>query len=234
MVSYYCEAEHTDAGAMDAGGNVMEVGKKCVNDVFLVGRRTSDFSYSRRVQGIDYYVAEFASERLSGAIDRIPVRVSEGQRALLSQNSDGYVRIRGHFQSFNRNEQGRRRLLLSVLAKTVDFPEGAGAAAGNLIYLEGYVCRETVYRNTWNGMRITDILLAVNRPYKGADYLPCISWGRYARMAAGFHVGERIWLRGRIQSRDYCKDTDGVAKAHRAYEVSASEVGSMARPAAGK
>lgn len=211
----------------------MENEKKCVNDVCLVGRRTSDFSYSHSFQGIDYYMAEFVSERLSGAMDRIPVRVTERQRALLSQNPDGYVRIKGHFQSFNRNEQGRNRLLLSVLAQRLDFPEGAGAAAENLIYLEGYVCRETVYRNTLGGMRITDILLAVNRPYKGTDYLPCISWGRYARMAAGFHVGERIWLRGRIQSRDYCKDMDGVAKAHRAYEVSANEVGSMARPAAG-
>lgn len=197
------------------------------NEVCLIGRRTSEFSFSHRAQGTDYYMAEFASERLSGAMDWIPVRVSEEQREILSQNPDGYVRIEGHFQSFNRSEQGRRRLLLSVFAQTMDFPDGADAAAGNSIYLEGYVCRETVYRNTLAGMRVTDILMAVNRPYRGTDYLPCISWGKYARLAAGFHVGERIWLRGRIQSRDYCKDIGGVVQTRRAYEVSASEVGLM-------
>lgn len=213
-----------DVSTMAARGNEMLDKNVCANDVCLIGRRTSDFSFSHRSRGTDYYVAEFASERLSGTMDWIPVRLSEEQREMLSKNPDGDVCIRGYFQSYNRYEQGRRRLLLSVFAREVDFLDGQEAAA-NSIYLEGYVCRETVYRSTWGGMRITDILLAVNRPYKGTDYLPCISWGKYARMAAGFPVGERIWLRGRIQSRDYNKETGGVAEARRAYEVSASEVG---------
>lgn len=197
-----------------------------VNDVCLVGKRASGFRFSHRARGTDYYVADFAAERLSGTWDWIPVRVSEKQCETLSQNPDEYVRIRGYFQSFNCSEQGRRRLLLSVFAKTLEFPGEAGASE-NSIYLEGYVCRETVFRHTWAGMRVTDILLAVNRPYRGTDYLPCISWGKYALLAAGFPVGERIWLRGRIQSRDYVKDVGGVAEARRAYEVSACEVGPM-------
>lgn len=224
MVSYCCEATITYIGIMVARGNEMLDKNACVNDVRLIGRRSSDFSFSHRSRGTAYYVAEFASERLSGAMDWIPVRVSEEQREMLSMNPDGDVCIKGYFQSFNRNEQGRRRLLLSVFARTVDFLEEPEAAV-NSIYLEGYVCRETIYRSTWGGMRVTDFLLAVNRPYKGTDYLPCISWGKYARMAAGFPVGGRIWLKGRIQSRDYCKDTGGAVEARRAYEVSASEVG---------
>ena len=114
--------------------------------------------------------------------------------------------------------------MLSIFAKMLDFPDGPETAE-NSIYLEGYVCRETISRHTWTGIRITDILLAVNRPYKGTDYLPCISWGKYAQLAASFSVGAHIWIRGRIQSRDYEKDIGGVMEKRRAYEVSASEVG---------
>lgn len=201
--------------------------RTCVNDVCLIGKRASDFSFSHRARGMEYYMTEFASERLSGTMDWIPVRVSKKQREMLSQNPDGYVCIKGHFQSFNNSEQGRRRLLLSVFARTMDFSDGTDTVAVNNIYLEGYVCRKTVYRKTIGGIQIADILLAVNRPYKGSDYLPCISWGKYARLAAGFPVGKRIWLKGRLQSRDYAKDVGGVREVRRAYEVSASKVGPM-------
>ena len=195
-----------------------------VNDVRLVGKRASGFRFSHRAWGTDYYMTDFAAERLSGMRDWILVRVSEKQCETLSQNLDEYVRIRGYFQSFNCSEQGRRRLLWSVFAKMLDIPSEAGASE-NSIYLEGYVCWETVFRYTWAGMQATDILLAVNRPYRGTDYLPCISWGKYALLAAGFPVGKRIWLRGCTQSRDYVKDIGGATVVRRAYKVSACEVG---------
>ena len=84
-----------------------------VNDVRLVGKRASGFRFSHRAWGTDYYMTDFAAERLSGMRDWILVRVSEKQCETLSQNLDEYVRIRGYFQSFNCSEQGRRRLLLS-------------------------------------------------------------------------------------------------------------------------
>lgn len=202
--------------------------RKDVNEVCLVGRRVTDFLFSHSSWRTDYYVADFVSERLSGIQDRIPVTVSERQRETLSRDRDGYVRIEGYFQSYNRIEQGRRRLVLSVFARTVDVAGRDKTAEENRIYLVGYVCKKTVYRITPAGMRITDILMAVNRPRRGTDYLPCISWGKYARIAAGFPVGERIWLSGRIQSRDYSKETKaGIPEVRTAYEVSAYEVDSM-------
>lgn len=198
---------------------------KGVNEVCLVGRRETDFRFSHRSRGTDYYVADFVTERDSGSLDRIPVTLSEWQREMLAGNRDRYLHIEGYFQSFNRWEQGRRRLILSVFANAVNFSDRETEAAENRIYLEGYVCKETVYRTTPAGMRVTDIMMAVNRPYKGTDYLPCISWGKFARRAAGFPVGEHIWLSGRIQSREYLKDIgDGTMEKRTAYEVSAYEV----------
>lgn len=203
--------------------------KKDVNEVCLIGKRTMDFRFSHRHGGERFYITEFVSDRNSGTLDRIPVMVSARQCDVLFKCKDDYVRIIGQFRSFNRNEQGRRRLILSVFAETLDVPvEGQDFSGKNEIYLEGYVCKETVYRTTPAGLKITDILLAVNRPSRETDYLPCISWGRYAKRAAEFSVGERIWLNGRIQSRDYFKRIDGGRTERRtAYEVSAYGVGYM-------
>ena len=114
--------------------------RKDVNEVCLVGRRVTDFLFSHSSWETDYYVADFVSERLSGIQDRIPVTVSERQREMLSRDRDGYVRIEGYFQSYNRIEQGRRRLVLSVFARTVDIAGRDKPAEENRIYLVGYVC----------------------------------------------------------------------------------------------
>jgi single-stranded DNA-binding protein len=63
-------------------------------------------------------------------------------------------------------------------------------------------------------------MLAVNRPYHRADYIPCIFWGRTAMLAGECCVGDEIALRGRFQSRNYLKVLDQHSEKRTAYEVS--------------
>lgn len=82
-----------------------------------------------------------------------------------------------------------------------------------------------VYRKTPLGREIADVLLAVNRPYGKSDYIPCICWGRNARFADGFQVGDHIQLWGRIQSREYQKRIgDEEFETRIAYEISVSKL----------
>lgn len=63
------------------------------------------------------------------------------------------------------------------------------------------------------------------RPYGKSDYIPCICWGRNARYASGFEVGEHVQLLGRIQSREYVKRiSDTETEKRVAYEVSVSKL----------
>lgn len=71
-------------------------------------------------------------------------------------------------------------------------------------------------------------LLAVNRPYGKSDYIPCICWGRNARFASAFEVGEHVQVMGRIQSREYMKKiTETESQKRVAYEVSVSKLECM-------
>ena len=89
------------------------------------------------------------------------------------------------------------------------------------MFLDGYVCKEPIYRKTPLGREITDLLVAINRPYNKSDYIPSIVWGRNAKFAKSLKVGDRIQMWGRVQSREYeKKHEDGTVENRVAYEVS--------------
>lgn len=95
----------------------------------------------------------------------------------------------------------------------------------NEIYLDGFICKQPIFRITPLKREIADILLAVNRPYNKSDYIPCICWGRNARFCGKRNVGERVRIKGRIQSREYVKRfPDGTEENRVAYEVSISGI----------
>jgi hypothetical protein len=137
-----------------------------------------------------------------------------------------YVYIGGQFRSFNRHEEKKNRLVLSVFARELEvLPDAGEENASNEIFLDGYICKESVYRKTPLGREIADLLVAVNRSYGKSDYIPCICWGRNARFAAGFEVGTHVQIWGRIQSRDYVKKINETEVEQRtAYEVSVSKI----------
>ena len=121
------------------------------------------------------------------------------------------------------------RSILSVFVREITFvEEELDGAKTNQIFLDGYICKQPVYRKTPLGREIADLLLAVNRPYGKSDYIPCICWGRNARFASAFEVGEHVQVMGRIQSREYMKKiTETESQKRVAYEVSVSKLECM-------
>ena len=137
--------------------------------------------------------------------------------------------VNGQFSSYNRHEEMKNRLILSVFVSEITFvEEELDGAKTNQIFLDGYICKQPVYRKTPLGREIADLLLAVNRPYGKSDYIPCICWGRNARFASAFEVGEHVQVMGRIQSREYMKKiTETESQKRVAYEVSVSKLECM-------
>lgn len=165
-------------------------------------------------------------KRLSESFDIIPVMVSERLMDVSEDYIGELICVNGQFRSYNRHEERRNRLVLSVFAREVSFiEEMEESSKTNQIFLDGYICKEPIYRKTPLGREIADLLLAVNRPYGKSDYIPCICWGRNARYANNFHVGERCEVWGRIQSREYMKKLDEENVERRvAFEVSVSKL----------
>ena len=196
------------------------------NQVSIVGEIISDFQYSHEVYGEGFYMVEVAVSRLSNFSDYIPLMISER----LIDTSQSYigqkVYVTGQFRSYNRHEELKNRLVLSVFVREIEFiEEETEEMKSNQILLDGYICKDPIYRKTPLGREIADLLVAVNRSYGKSDYIPCICWGRNARFAARFEVGVHVQIWGRIQSREYVKrlNEDEVEK-RTAYEVSVSKI----------
>lgn len=197
------------------------------NKVTLSGEIVSNFEFSHECYGEGFYTAMLASERLSGQKDIIPIMVSERLVDVKAEWIGRFARISGQFRSYNKHENRRRHLELSVFVRVFeDITDERGFVLEdeNFIFLDGYICKKPTYRKTPLGREIADILLAVNRPYGKSDYIPCIAWGRNSIFASGLDVGARLQIEGRIQSREYQKQiSDDETETRVAYEVSISK-----------
>ena len=200
------------------------------NQVSIVGEIVSDFSYSHEVYGEGFFVVEVAVNRLSNYADYIPLMISERLIDTTQSYNEKKIHVTGQFRSYNRHEETRNRLILSVFVRELEFVDefwenDEEEKKSNSIILDGYVCKAPVYRKTPLGREIADLLVAVNRSYGKSDYIPCICWGRNARYATTFEIGSHVSVIGRIQSREYVKKlSEEEAERRVAYEVSVCKI----------
>ncbi len=196
------------------------------NRVSIVGEIVSEFKFSHQVFGEGFYTVDVSVNRLSDMTDTIPLLVSE-RLVDVSKNMIGcIVEASGQFRSYNKPDGTRNKLVLSIFVRDWQILEvNSEDGKTNQIYLDGFICKLPIYRKTPLGREISDLLVAVNRPYGKSDYIPCIAWGRNARFASSFEVGKRIQIWGRVQSRDYVKKINETeSEKHTAYEVSVSKL----------
>ena len=193
------------------------------NKVYVMGEIVSDATFSHEVYGEGFYEFFVKVARLSGQADILPVTISERliQDGMLGKGKT--ICALGQFRSYNKIENGKSRLMLTVFIREL-LSETPGKNP-NSILLGGYICKPPVYRTTPFNREIADVLIAVNRAYNKADYIPCIAWGRNARFVRNLCVGDKIAVSGRIQSREYQKKiSETEMKTMTAYEVSVSKL----------
>ena len=191
------------------------------NEVRVAGAVKSEPEFSHELFGEKFYTLKIDVKRLSDVSDEVFITVSERLCDIDNLTAGTFICVKGQFRSYNSYESGDNRLVLTVFAKDICHFDEEESKNPNTLFLNGFICKEPVYRTTPFGREITDILLAVNRSYNKSDYIPIIAWGRNARFAKNLHVGDNVKIWGRIQSRTYQKrisEEETITKT--AYEVS--------------
>jgi len=191
------------------------------NRVFLCGVPAREATVSHESRGQRFFTFPLEVARLSGTMDRINVMLREEMLPQLKPSKAGLLAVTGQLRSFNNRSGEGSRLVITVFAREI--APANGRAWENAVELEGTLCKPPNYRSTPLGREITDLMLAVNRPYGRSDYLPCIAWGQNARRAAAWSTGTKLRVAGRIQSREYVKNLEGQAVKRVAFEVSLTE-----------
>lgn len=194
------------------------------NKVYVEGRIASEPEFSHEMYGEGFYNFMIEAARLSDMVDLLPITVSERLIDSLEIAIGKYIIVEGQLRSYNKYSDGGNRLILTIFARDMNISEEK-TKNPNQIYLDGFICKKPIYRTTPFGREITDMLIAVNRPYNKSDYIPAIAWGRNARFSEKLSVGDHIRVWGRIQSREYQKKLgEGEVVQKIAYEVSVSKM----------
>ena len=193
------------------------------NKVYLQGIVETVPELNHTVKEDEFYGFNLMVSRLSGHNDIIPVIIAKNLLDVFNIKKGDYLAVRGQFRSFNKVENEKRKLILSVFVKEVcEWDENANP---NVIELNGFVCKPVIYRTTPFSREICDVLLAVNRKFNKSDYIPCIAWGNNAQIVSQMSVPTNLKIVGRIQSREYNKMSDGNTSITKtAYEVSISKL----------
>ena len=187
------------------------------NDLLLRGTAAAEPAFSHENHGQRFYRFPLSVRRLSGQADILQVIATGEQLSHLLPLTGRRLEIQGQLRSFNNKSGQGSRLVISAFTRLL--VETAGEDV-NIIELKGAICKPPVLRRTPLGRCICDMMLAVNRRYGRADYLPCIAWGQVAMVTGQLPVASTLALEGRVQSRVYTKVVDGVPQERTAYEVS--------------
>lgn len=189
-----------------------------VNQITLRGSLQNLPEFSHENHGKKFYRFILEVPRLSGAVDILPVVAQEQVLNEMDLSGGEMLTVTGQIRSHNSRTNGVRHLLIFVFATNIIAEDGEPI---NEVTIEGPLCKEPTYRRTPLGREICDVMLAVPRAFRRADYLPCILWGRTAQEVAQCHTRDRICIHGRLQSRVYTKLTDDGPIERTAYEISA-------------
>lgn len=191
------------------------------NFVQLRGTAAGEPTPSHENHGQQFYRFPMDIQRLSGQTDTLWIIATAGQLRCLTAGqplTGRRLTVEGQLRSFNNKSGCGSRLVISVFAQLLLPTEEAEDL--NRIALRGVICKPPVLRRTPLGRCISDMMLAVNRRYGRADYLPCIAWGQVAMITGHRSVGDSLSLEGRVQSRTYTKVVEGCAQERTAFEVS--------------
>jgi primosomal replication protein N len=196
------------------------------NNITVFGLVAEEPAFNHEVFGEKFFKMMVSVNRVSGTVDTLPVLISERIADLKELKTGACVTITGRIRSYNEHIGEKSKLILAIFTENIEIYENeAEPPFDNDVVLRGFICKEPNYRVTPLGREITDVLIAVNRPYGKSDYIPCIVWGRNAKFAGRLETGEHIQIQGRFQSREYAKKiSDNEVETRTAYEVSVSKI----------
>ncbi len=192
--------------------------EQTVNTVTLRGSLQALPQFSHENHGIRFHKFLLEVPRLSGAVDLLPVVAQENVLFGIDPTAGSMLTVTGQLRSHNIRSEGLRHLLIFVFAGSITPEDGEPV---NDVTVQGLICREPTYRRTPLGREICDVMLAVPRAFRRADYLPCILWGRTAQEVSQCHIRDTLTVQGRLQSRIYTKLTEDGPSQRTAYELSA-------------
>lgn len=206
------------------------------NIATFIGTMVSDFAVHHTSKNQNFFMFDLKVKRLSETYDLIPIIVSESCYNSLDPEIKPGSRLycNGEVRTYNEmyvDSQGDTKHHVKVFVYAYEVTNNVAEDSDdvNFVHLNGYLCKDPVYRVTPNGRSITDLVVAISRKNSlrnKSDYVPAIAWGTDAISASNSLVkGDGVSIRGRFQSRTYNKKIgDNKTMLKVSYEISIDDI----------
>lgn len=190
------------------------------NKTKVSGALISDFVLDHQYKGNSFYKAKFSVRRRSGSRDVFYIMVPEW--VFSKWNGSKEITVLGEIRTRRNYINGNWKLFTYIYVHKMFETGFQEKEDENNVFFKGTICKQPIYRTTFNGIRIADTAIAVNRPHGKCSYIPCVVWGKGADLAKDLSVGSTVCINGRFQSRIFKKKRSKNEKVKRciAYEVS--------------
>ena len=159
------------------------------NHISLVGLAGGPAAVSHENHGVTYFQFPLRVSRLSGTEDIVNVIAAEPLLQSCPVEPGDLLAVEGEVRSYNNRSGTGSKLVITVYARSLERGQGPHK---NDLTLAGVLCKPPTLRRTPLGREICDMMLAVNRKYGRADYLPCIAWGGLASWCGQLSVGDGL------------------------------------------
>ncbi len=180
------------------------------------------------------YEMKIKVQRLNNTYDELNIVIADKIIKNLDLNIGDIVDIFGELRTYNIKEDKKNKLTVVVYAKRIN--EVDKITNKNIVQVEGFICKEPVYRITPLGRKIGEFILAINRDYFyyefnkniiKSSYIPTLGWETNAKYISSLNIGDKVKCEGRLQSRKYKKIENELSTEKTAYELSLFKIKKM-------
>ncbi len=148
-----------------------------------------------------------------------------------------FVRVRGEIRTRNITVGEGRRLQVSVLAKQLKNIDESFTRTeeyikeANRVILKGTICKKKPFKETPNGHKVQEDMIAVNNYDEGESYyIAMIGFDKCAEIMKKYYfLGDKVQIKATLQSREYEKDSDGKTEKRLAHELVVHQIQSANR-----
>lgn len=199
-----------------------------INKVKLQGTITSEVVLEEELKmGEKIYTFSLTVPRESGAEDVLIIRASNRITSFDCLTEGAVIEVTGDIRTYRYIDGERRRLRLTVFAKSVSAIDKIITSDNNECEISGVVGKQPILRKAKTSDRVLcEVQVKVQRQQNKISIIPVIVWGRDSEYASRFEVGDNISVSGRLQSRNIIRhngDGDDVESSI-TYEVSATGI----------
>jgi primosomal replication protein N len=190
-----------------------------MNRVYLKGI-IKNIEYSHTIDGVVFNKASLIVKRHDGRED---ILILKFKQFSVNFKDNTEIELTGNLRSYSQQVDGKHKVEIYVFSYFDDISVETDDIR-NIVDIDGRICRKDTLRTTKGGKHYIHFILANNietdTNQKLNSYIPCVAWGKLAKYVdRDLKVGNFITIAGKLQSREYKKNSDNDVEIRVAHEL---------------